>query len=84
MSEHSLARKLIRAWLKSPDVKRIPHDDDGLTNEHGRLSARMRPTSDLAKASAEVLQGFGFVMPVGDGSYLVTWPEYQTPTPADR
>lgn len=64
----SVAEQLIRAWLASPDVSRVTHDDDDIAPR-----ARMRPTTDLAKAAAVVLQGFGYVMPVGDGSYLVQW-----------
>lgn len=63
---------LIRAWLDSPDVARVPHDDDGLTVGQ-KQRARMRPTSVLATAAAVTLQGFGYLTPVGDGSFLVLW-----------
>jgi len=64
----SVAEQLIQAWLRDPNVVRIPHDDDCL-----RPCARMHPTSDLAIASARTLQGFGALIPVGDGSFMVTW-----------
>lgn len=59
-----------RAWVGSPDVQRVPHDDDALAPR-----ARLRPTTTLTKAVADVLQGSGFLIPVGDGTYMVEWLE---------
>lgn len=60
--------KLMREWLNSRDVERVPHDDDELSPV-----ARMRPTTGLAEAAAQLLVGAGGLRPVGDGSYLVRW-----------
>lgn len=68
--------QLRSAWISDPAVQRIPHDDDEIVSGDSRQSARLRPTTELTKAAALVLQGAGFAHPLGDGSYLVAWTDW--------
>ena len=67
--------RLLREWVASSDVKRVPGDDDGISNV-----ALVRPTTALTEAVAEVLLDAGFIRPHGVGVYQVTWSADATDT----